>query len=94
MKEGGFVKDNYAITKTQRGEILIDLHPGIDLSQGRHEVKTLLDESVKNKHIVGYDAAFYGSGRIVLYYNALIDQNGEAAERIARALVKKVFKED
>lgn len=87
-------KDNYAITATIRGEVLIDLRPGIDLSKGRHEVKTLLEESVNNKHIIGYDAAYYGKGRIVLYYNALIDQNGEAAERIARALVKKVFKED
>lgn len=87
------MKDNYAITKTIPGEILINLRPGIDLSKGRHEVKSLLEESVDNKHIIGYDATYYGKGRIVLYYNGLIDQNGEAAERIARALVKKVFKD-
>ena len=93
MKGSGFVKDNYAITKITRGEVLIDLRPGIDLSKGRHEVKTLLEESVDNKHIIGYDAAYYGKGRIVLYYNGLIDKNGDNAELVATALVKKVFKD-
>ena len=41
----------------------------------------------------GYDAAYYGSGRIVLYYNGLIDKNGDSAELVAKALVKKVFKD-
>lgn len=86
-------KDNYAITKITRGEVLIDLRPGIDLSKGRHEVKTLLEESVNNRRIIGYDAAYYGKGRIVLYYNGLIDKNGDSAELVARALVKKVFKD-
>lgn len=88
------MKDNYAITKTKRGEILIDLRPGIALSNGRHEVKSLLKEGVDNRRIVGYDAAYYGSGRIVLYYNGLIDKNGDSAELVAKALVKKVYKEE
>jgi hypothetical protein len=69
----------------------MSLRPCTELIRAREAVKNQLDEAVRCKRIAGYDVACYKHGRIVIYYNELLDENGAAAKHVAEQIAEAIY---
>ncbi len=84
---------NYKIAKPSNGVLAISLRPCPELIRSREEIKNRLDEAVRVKRIAGYDVACYMRGRIALFYNELVDEDGKAANYVAKEVVNAIYAE-
>ena len=84
---------NYRIMEPNRGEVIVELKPGIEVNRNRDSIKSQLEIAKFNKRIAGYDVTLLKEGRIVVYYNSLIDEYGKAATYVAQEIAKSIFSE-
>lgn len=84
---------NYKIMEASRGEVIVDLKPGIDVNRNRDSIRSQLEKAKFDKRIAGYDVTCMKEGRVVVYYNSLIDENGETATYVAKEIAKSIFDE-
>ena len=84
---------NYRIMEPNRGEVIVELKPGIEVNRNRDSIKSQLEKAKFNKRIAGYDVTLLKEGRIVVFYNSLIDECGKAATYVAQEIAKSIFNE-